>query len=270
MTYQQLEESTFDGKPLLFASFERDGVVNRFTNAVNPITIGADTYESVKGLKFPEKIARKARPQKEELIFKFPLTNSFAFSELSHSGNFSKVTIYRKHVDDSEVVTRATTFLQRAEIKGEEIDLVCSSYRANLDRIYDYSVTQKNCDYAIYGYGCGVDRSANETSLNITAISGVTLTVDTVLSDALRYQNGLLGWSGADLWIESVTGSEITLAAPSKELQAAFDASSPLAATVAFGCAKNRTDCIAFDNLLNFGGWLYIPEDETFDGTSVV
>lgn len=270
MTYQAIEQTSQDGRPALLATFERDGSTTRLCNQPNDIIIGGNTFVA-SPISFPASISRKARPEQEDLSFFLPLSDPFARAELGHDSIVSRVSIERTHLNDgdAEIESRWVGYLQRAEISGDTVELVCSSYRHGLNRSGQYAITQRTCRHFLYGSGCGVDIAAFQVARNVTAVNGTTLTISASVVDEEQHANGILEWNGQSLSIASVSGTTLILRRPNADLAAAVQGGAQ-SAQIAPGCQKNLTGCTFFSNVDNFGGFPYIPDRELFSGRSAV
>ena len=274
MTYAAQDTSAADGRPALLAVFTRGATVNRFTNQPTNVTKASVTYSAVSGITFPDHVTTSARTEQEEITFIFPRSNAFALAELNHDTSKAKVQIYRTHLSDGDEDLRQVWqgYIERATPEGAFIKVHCYSGRRALTQIGAGFILQKGCRHDLFDGGCKLVKATYETALNVTAVSGVTVTLDATVSDETQHVNGLLTWSGEEVNYDTISGTTLTLQQPWAALKAAVDSSGSEAVTVTPGCNKTRAanGCGFFSNQINFGGYDQIRDREIYSGRSAV
>jgi len=138
---------------------------------------------------------------------------------------------------------------------------------------------QKGCRHALYSAKCGVVKADQAVSANLIGQSGFELTVEleqdsvagsiqdsTNDTDLTRFAGGIVELSdGTMRFVLSVSGSTLTLLSPFSTIDVD---SIEIPVTLFPGCAHNVTDCRdKFDNLLNYGGFPFIPEKNPFSNS---
>lgn len=142
---------------------------------------------------------------------------------------------------------------------------------------------QKSCRHALYGRGCNLDPESFVISGLARTVSGVTVEVPEAgikpdsyfLGGMLRAPDGLLGY------IVGHSGAIVTLQRPLASLITAFNESGygrnyggdygGLEVKLYPGCNHLRATCKdTFGNLLNYGGFDWIPTKNPMGGSSIV
>lgn len=133
---------------------------------------------------------------------------------------------------------------------------------------------QRSCRHSLYSRGCNVDLATFAVSGTLSAMTGAALTVAEAALQADGYfSGGMVEASDGTLsYIISHTGDQLILQRVGYTLQtdfAVFGASTPV--TIYPGCDHTRATCAAkFDNILNYGGFDWIPTKNPMAGSSIV
>lgn len=132
---------------------------------------------------------------------------------------------------------------------------------------------QKTCRHAIYSDNCGVDIEDFREAATVSSLSGTSLVVPEALSFEDGYfTGGIIATSDNVMtMIVNHTGTAIELQRISYDLKSKFDeVGSGLAVSLLPGCARSRNQCLnRFNNILNFGGFSWIPKKNPMGGTSI-
>lgn len=132
---------------------------------------------------------------------------------------------------------------------------------------------QKSCRHALYGRGCNLDPEDFATVGACTGIVGSVVTVTEADAQPDGYYTGgmLRSPDGVLSYIINHTGSALTLQRISFSLLQAAAIAFPFDVTIYPGCSHDRNTCNAkFDNLLNYGGFDFIPTKNPMGGSSIV
>jgi uncharacterized phage protein (TIGR02218 family) len=120
-----------------------------------------------------------------------------------------------------------------------------------------------SCDAAFCDTRCGLDVGDFTDSLTVTSVTDRAQFAASALASATGlYDNGLVTWltgenAGRSMEVKVHTnsgGAQITLALPMFSDIAVGDT-----ADIVAGCAKTRTACEAFSNIVNFRGFPDLP-----------
>jgi len=143
---------------------------------------------------------------------------------------------------------------------GARVKITLESIFTSLNRPGLRAVYQLSCRHPLYGTYCRVLSSQHQTLANITAISGVTLTVSGIGGFANGwFTSGYLVQEGIRYrMIMTHTGDQITIDRPLRHTGEI---------RIYPGCNHLMSDCKnKFANLLNFGGFPWIPGQTPFEG----
>ena len=119
----------------------------------------------------------------------------------------------------------------------------------------------------LYGFGCGLSQAAWEVGTTILAADKHTVTTaEADLQPDGYYVGGILRLEGGgQRMITGHTGPVLTLSR-------SLDGLSPgKLAKISPGCDHSKAQCVdKFNNLVNFGGFPYIPLKNPFSGSSII
>jgi hypothetical protein len=143
---------------------------------------------------------------------------------------------------------------------------------------------QKTCRHFLYGRGCGLDPEAFAVSGVVSALDNETITVpEAALQPDGYYLGGMLRdvESGALGFIVQHVGEVLTIQRPLDSLITVFNDAGygvnygnfygGAAVKLYPGCDRLRQTCKdKFDNIINFGGFPWIPSRNPMDGNSII
>jgi hypothetical protein len=127
---------------------------------------------------------------------------------------------------------------------------------------------QRPCRHAHYftyadGGGCRLDVNAWKQAVVITAATGRVMTIPLAgLQPDGTFSAGLLFLGSNQYFIENHTGNQITLESVPVGLAV------PANVDIAPGCNLTPQNCVAFNNIANFGGFWFMT-DTPFDGRAL-
>ena len=272
-TYSNLETSAHGGRPVELFRFVHGGQV--WTYSSGPETDHAgEIYVA-----FP--IGRDDMQQTRELgksglEVLVPRTCELSLLYLAGSPeHVVTLTVFRTHVgaSDGPVVYWKGRIVSVDWPDPATAKLVCESVFTSLKRPGLRARYQRMCRHALYMPGCGVDKSAYAVSGTISAINAARteITIPEAAAHPPDYfMGGFLSTAdGTMRFISAHVGPSVTLANPAPVLVDLVGVSG--GATIYPGCSRNRETCHErFNNILNFGGWPWIPLRNPFDGRSIV
>ena len=154
--------------------------------------------------------------------------------------------------------------------------LICETTISQSRRSSVAQVVQRPCRHAHYftnadGGGCRLNLGDWQETLAATVSTGRSVTVpDAALVSDGYYLAGILEYGGVEYMIESHIGQVLVLEKEAAGLAAAIAANNPAQEDVilAPGCNLTITNCDAFNNVENFGGFNDMT-DSPFDGRSI-
>ncbi len=266
-TYAELELSAHGGRPVELFRFVHGSTVWTYSSGPE-VAYGGETYAAFA-------VGRDEMGQTKELHksgLNVLLPRTCELSLLYLVGNPEAVvtlTVYRLHVgaSDGPIVYWKGRVIS-VEWSGIEARLSCESVFTSLKRPGLRARYQRMCRHALYSAQCGADKADFDVAGTISAINAartvLTVTAAAALEDGW-FSGGMVETpTGGFLFITAHSGTTLTLA--NSCTLAVSDS-----VTLYPGCARNRETCKdKFNNILNFGGWPWIPSRNPFDGRSLV
>lgn len=202
-----------------------------------------------------------------EITLKLPRTDSFAQEFMNSFTKASmELTIFRGQADQYGYLRVAWRGrVVGSTVKKHHIDIVCENLQTQILRLGLRAKFQKLCRHVLYGDGCNVDINAYKVSGTITSYNELTLNIPVAAVKPDRYyQGGILFVNGNLGYIISHQGQEIKLNSPVEGL------ANGVSVELAPGCDLGIRTCQnKFNNLLNHGGFPFIPSKSAFGGTNV-
>jgi uncharacterized phage protein (TIGR02218 family) len=285
LSYDLLEASVAEGRPLFLYRFAEGAEVWRFTSRAADWSApaGAVAGEATPTLWAARAIGHGAvvqsgDPRRVDLSVTLPLSDAFARRFLGlRPLTPATLTIHRGHEQaPGETVAHWKGRVVSARVAGETVTLACESLFTTLRREGARARYQRLCRHALYGPGCGVALEAFLTPATVTGRAGRSLTVpEAAARPDGWWRGGVIRHDGRLGAIADHAGPTLTLASGMPELEAALAAGpvapASVAVAIAPGCDLRAETCRdRFDNLANHGGFPFIPGRNPFGGGSVV
>lgn len=213
--------------------------------------------------------------------FRLPTSNAAIQAILDHDDVSSIiVTVWQTFSGDPD-----EEYVQRfaGRVVSVDPDLIfttlnCEFAITEMRRSSVAEVMQRPCRHAHYftnadGGGCRLVLADHQQTAPVTAASGRSLTVPLAgLQDDGVFLAGILEYNGAEYMIESHDGENIVLESEvpglADDIAAAELILGVVDVLIAPGCNLTSENCLAFDNIENFGGFRWML-DELFDGRSI-
>lgn len=182
---------------------------------------------------------------KSQITFTFPNTNAFAKRRVFDlPGVGWDVEIYEDYV------LQWSGRLIGATLAGTKINIVTDSSEKASSRNPTGARFALHCWKNLYSTTCGVVKASFKTTLAVT-VSGTTVTLPGV-QDLNKFAGGVIEKAGESRRILRNSGMTLEISTP-------FVSSASGSADLYPGCALTSVDCTKFNNLVNFGGFEYIP-----------
>lgn len=233
--------------------FNRGGSAWYYTNGLDSITFGGHTYS-------PE-IISYGRINITEEVYKSPITISISTSsavvvDLVNTFNPYSCTL-RIWRDDSlwwagRVVLHS--------IKSSNTELQCESIYSSVKRIGVRNKFERLCRYNLYSTDCGVDKSLYAViNAEVTVVSGRDLTIPGVAGTDATYKLGMILFGGKYTTVLKRVSDVFTVTNQ-------IGISNGDHVTIYRGCNHTTDDCLnQFDNIINFGGFPFLPPSNIFE-----
>ena len=269
MTYKTVEASVSGGEPVELYKFIVGPSSYLYTSSGNQVSFSGGEYE-------PTAISRTEIDQNDEINragISITLPRGAAVTEEFRVYAPSSVvgaTIFAWHPTADVYAAIWAGRVLSCEWRGVSATLACESVFSSQKRLGLRRNYQAACPHSLYDVPCGVSKTAYKVAGLITDVTANTLLVDTLGGYSAGYfSGGFVTRTEADgaldtRFITEHGGTSITLSHPfnGAEVGDAVD--------VYPGCAHTTAACdTKFSNILNYGGFPYVPEKSPFGSTSV-
>lgn len=221
-------------------------------NEYTPVTMGRTNTEE------------KAELEKSNIEIIFSVGNEFAKKWVGVDyESFLKVEIFEK--EDAVELNVWRGRLVSTSIKKSKIHLVFESVFTSIARYGLRRLYQRLCPYTLYGRGCNVRRSSKALIGTITNIVDLTYTITNGQVDHF-FSHGLVRFGKELAFVRSQIGNQLTVTKVNPEIEAEFAASGFVDVKIYPGCDKSKQTCEdKFSNIINFGGYHYMPVKNPFE-----
>jgi len=262
MVFATDEVSVDDGQPVELYRFRmRDTTTYwRYTSAAYDIDYDGNTYVATPGLS-RSGVEETDDFLKTDLKLQMPSSHEFPtlFIYYIPDGTID-FTLFRGHgssfIQYWDGVIKVVNPIEPDGYAG----IICGPHTDSTQSPFLIRTYQRVCDVPLYSTPCGINKSSYAVSGLITAVSGLTVTSSVFGLKADDYfTGGYFDANGYKRKIKSHTGSVITLISQSPGIAVGNSG-------VAYpGCDHLRATCISkYNNILNYRGCDWIPDDEPF------
>jgi len=271
LTYATTEPSAYDGEPYFLYTFTKGSTINRFTSHNQDIEYSGNTY-TASSIRH-QAINQSGELERVSMEVVFPKSSSFASTFFTP--NYSDVqtlTILRFHhgVDSGfEVMWKGRVISYEA--RGDEVILTCESIQTTMRNAGLRGKFHRSCRHALYDNSCGLNINDFYIDATVSSVEGFVVTVTVGSSDdqeAGYFKGGVFEQDGEFSFIrkhEIDTNGDHVLT-----LQYLIEGlGTSESVRIAPGCDLSKTTCVnKFDNVVNFGGFPYIPNKNPFTGNA--
>lgn len=225
MTYADYETSPNSGTPEQLFLFSMGSSQIGYTNQSLETVRGSITY-------IPEAIYLESIVQ--DLAENAPTVNIVMDVNASVAQQFVPyqpiypltVIVFRRHIDDPDAEYIAEFIGEVASVNFDEeeatVTMACRMISSTLDRKIPSMCYQKQCNYALYGPGCRVNKDAFKIVTPITSAINVTVIASGFASQPDDWlQNGYLvnDRTGESRFIVDHVGGQVTIQSPFVDLR---------------------------------------------------
>lgn len=276
MDFDTIELSTEDGRPVFLWEFQRQGIFYRYTNMDSSIEVAGVPFLAVpisdngftKSGESDGDTYEVTMPSTTELALLFngtPPTDSIA------------VRVRQVHRDPTSGELSNAPILWVGTISGyKNTDMnmrtiLCDTLSITFSRGGLRLSYGSQCPHMLYDTQCTVNKALFAVPVSaITVVNGRQLSAPEVSSkDAGWFNGGFIEWALPNGVIER-RGLEASLGNVLDVFGTTDNIINGQAAVLYPGCDRTMPTCIAkFNNVLNFGGFPYLPGKSPFDGTPV-
>jgi uncharacterized phage protein (TIGR02218 family) len=265
MSFDATERSIDGGAPQELFLFAQGGSAWSFTGSDATIVFSGRTYTK-------ESIARSpVRFSQEEssgsITIRLPVTNAVAQRFLGIQPAIPMfVTITRVHRNGSAAVQYRGRVAGLANVAKGEATLNVEPFHGVLSRRLPLLDYQSQCNYPVYGPGCGVNVEMYTFSVTVSTVSGSIVTgAGFGAKPDGYYQAGWLELTAGDYagdrrGVIAHVGTSVTLVTPFASLAGGTTVKAVK------GCQRHEAACKEFDNLDRFMGFARIPNRNPYKG----
>lgn len=247
--------------------------INTFTSSKSESIVYPFTYSPV-AMSRSDSI-QKSETSKSNMKISFSAENTFARKWINKNDSMLRVKLYEDN--GSTIVVTWHGRLVSTESNGKHIVLNFESIFSSLRNYGLRRVIQRSCNHTLFSTECGLLRSTYATGGTISVMGDLgdnrVLTVGNASSEVDDYftYGTIVDASGNGRMIDSHTGSTIIMAKRCDAFETEFDESGSVSVTLYPGCTKSRDVChTKYDNVINFGGFPYLPIKDFFDKITVI
>lgn len=270
------EASQGQGAPLALYQFARAGQVKCYTNADRDILLDGKTFlarENGVGTAISHtEIQDGGEAMKQSITVSMALGLSVAdwWRNAPPPGESIACTIWLNHDgEDDWLVEWPGGRIVQPEWTDTTLTLRSEPLTSRAKRPGKGVVISRGCRHDHYGDGCKLDPADFELPATLDAVDGLVLTSSAFLAlPAGRLAGGYLEFVDSNGFtvrrsIDSHPGNSITIDYGHPDLAAA------LSLSVFPGCNLSWEDCEYYSNTDNYGGWLYPPDKDNYDGNPI-
>jgi uncharacterized phage protein (TIGR02218 family) len=276
MDFDTEELSTEDGRPVFLWEFQRQNVFYRYTNMDAPITVAGVDFEAVPIS--DNGFTKSGEADGDTYEVTLPNTTGIAllFNGTPPTDAIS-VRVRQVHRDPSSGELSNAPILWVGTISGyRNTDMnmrtiLCDTLSITFSRGGLRLSYGSQCPHMLYDSQCRVNKEAYRVPVaNITVVNGRQLSAPEVLAhDPGWFDGGFIEWILPNGVIER-RGLEASLGNVLDVFGTTDNIIHLQPAVLYPGCNRTMGQCIdKFENVLNFGGFPYLPGKSPFDGTPV-
>lgn len=269
-TYEEYERSIQDSVPIEGYKFIGSFKTYYYTSADQAVEINGETYEPVAVTRSNVKAGTHEDDSISldlELPFDTEVIRDYAFSQTPPK---LRLVVYRLQAEDplGEAWSIYWTGIVRgfsANDRGVKIQ-VPSIFSLALQGEVTNAYYQVPCNHLLYGPRCTLNSEDHKFVTTVQTYDGVNISVlgEPTSPDDLKGGEILNPRNGERRLILTNSGSSVLVGYPFVDLQPGDEV------WLYRGCDHSLETCKAkFDNVINHGGFKYIPPDSPFEGTIV-
>ncbi|WP_458068629.1 phage BR0599 family protein [Rhodanobacter sp. BL-MT-08] len=272
MTSEARDISLDQGKPYKLYRFTRSTVSWYHTDADRPIVYLGNIYLPVP-ISHTE-IQDGSETNQASITITLPKTAAVAANWRPEPPcDAVSVTILTQHFGESDYLANWVGRIVGAQFTDTNLVLTTEPTLTTAKRAGGGRTWQRPCDLLLYSQGngrCNVDKTLHALPFTLSGVSGFSLTADAFGTlPSGRLAGGWIEWTrpsdGLTLRrsIDSHGGNTITVTFGGAEL---IDG---LEGTAYPGCGQDWDDCTYYNNTDNYGGELWMPGRNYYDGNPV-
>lgn len=270
MSFDEKQRSNYDSIPLAMYEFSLGENYWRYNSIDQDVTFQDKVY---KGLSIKHSgIVQSGEVQNDDFTVSLPASEPVAQLFIATPPSEPIYLIVRKknRFDDEAPVIGVFTVSSARRVSQVAVDIVCKTLAASLNRIGVRLSYSRGCPHALYDRGCRVNSADYATSLQITAMTGATISFSATAGFSKGYLSGgffefpLMQGVMERRAIEMHDTNSFVVLGTTDGLKVGDWI------TVYPGCDRTSLTCQQkFNNLANYGGFPHLPTKSPFDGDPI-
>ena len=266
-TYDTLEQSVEDSRPIELYEFSLGATFFRFTSAEDELTVDTDVYTPIAIAR--GKIEQGSDQSNRNLSVTMPANTSFAEKYVSiPPGEKAGLNIFRYQRDEAPAFDTQVLLFKgnvqscRFPNDGHSAEFAIRSIESAMNRNLPRFTFAAMCQHILYDAACGAAASSFDHLGAASSISDNTITVAGASGSGFDFVGGYLRPTSVNDFrmVTAQSGDVLTLHLPFAEDPTG------LTMQVFAGCDHLiEGDCaLVFDRVADFGGFAFVPNKDVF------
>lgn len=272
MTFLAREYSSYGGEPVILYEFRRGSLALNYTAADQDVVVGTTTYTSTAISHAGVKQSGDAVTDALQITAPYSLDIG-AWFRFTPPSDIVYVTIRRYHFGDTEaVVVWLGSVVSVATDEIGKVTVNCQAVSVSLKRGGLRLAWQRNCPHALYDQNCRADKTLFAQPVTISTVNANSLSVTAFPYGGATdpyWPGGFIEWLIGPLTYERrmIENASPGVVVPYGNMDGY---SAGLAITMYPGCLRTSLHCDSFfNNLVNFGGYEFMPQRSPYDGNPI-
>lgn len=268
MTYDSRENSLQAGEPIELYQFTYGNNIYRFTSAQTAVSAVGHTWQPA----YLKRSSLDYSAEKSRSNLKIDTNRQFEIADLYRIMPPSDVvllTVFRLHAGDGDYAIIWSGRVMGVDFAGSTATMTCEPITTSLKRTGLRRLYQRTCPHVLYGSACKVNKASFMLTATLTTVYGTALGCSAfgLYSDRF-FAGGYIEFEYNGVverrFITDHTLTQITINVPLIGLE------SGSSVRVYAGCDHTKQTCSdKFNNLLNYGGFPYIPQKNPFGNNGI-
>lgn len=280
MTYLAKETSAESGAPFFLYQFTIGSTIYRFVDLPNDITFDSNLWTAM-SLKHSD-VKQSNELSKNSMTVVMPLGSTFADLFVGWSPEETvSFTLYRGHIGETEYLVYWKGRVTSHKLIDKTLEFNCESIFTSLRRSGVRARFTRTCRHSLYGRGCNVNKTTYAVNGFVDSVSDLTLTISAASGYVSGwFNNGIIEFSdGSYRSIKTHVSNLITI---NRAIRIITDNSwgygynygnlyGGMGVILYPGCDRTISTCkTKFNNLINQGGFKWIPDKNPMSGSSIL
>lgn len=270
MTFETVEKTLQLGAPIELYRFSRGNVRWHYTSADTDQVYDGSTWTAIAMARTA--MEANAGEMRSALKITLPRDNPVVdMYRVSPPSDVISIVVLRFHLGDNDPRTVWSGRVLNVEWRGVTASMSCEPASVSMNRNGLRRLYSRQCPHRLYGPACSVTRASYDVPAVVDAVSGATITCSEFAALPTGYlSGGIFEWENGlhterRAILSHAAGGQITITHIISGI--------PVGANViaAPGCdhTTGANGCGRFNNLVNFGGFPYIPTKNPHGGSPI-